>query len=153
MDLPKPGPEQKSLERLAGEWVGEETLHPSPFDPNGGKATSRVRNVMAVGGFALVQDYAQSRGPGVHFEGHGVFRWDGPAGEYSLAWIDSTGFPPSEFRGKFAGEVLTMVSKNMMGQTRATWTLQGTTGYEYRMDVSPDGQAWAPFLEGTYRRA
>ncbi len=153
MDLPKPGPEQKALERLAGEWIGDETVHPSPFDPVGGKATSTVKNAVAAGGFALAQDYVQSRGGNVHFEGHGVFRWDGMAGEYALAWIDSTGFPPSEFRGKFAGEVLTLVSKNPMGMTRATWTLKGATAYEYRMDVSGDGSTWQPFLEGTYRRA
>lgn len=152
MEMPKPGPEHKALERLAGVWVGEETIHPGPFDPVGGKATARVENVMAVGGFALVQDYAQERGSGVNFNGHGVLRWDGPAGEYAMAWVDSSGMPPSEFRGKFAGEVLTLVSKGPMGHARATWTLQGAAGYDYKMDVSQDGATWHPFMVGTYRR-
>ena len=152
MDLPKPGPEHKALERLAGTWVGEETIHPGPFDPVGGKATAVVRNVMAVGGFALVQDYEQTREGGVNFIGHGVLRWDGPAGEYSLLWVDSTGFPPSEYRGKFAGEVLTLSYKGPMGHSRAIWTLKGATGYDYRMELSQDGATWHPFMDGSYRK-
>jgi hypothetical protein len=151
--MPKPGPEHKALERLAGDWVGEEKIHPGPFDPVGGKATSRVRNAMVAGGFAMAQDYEQTRDSGMTFAGHGVFRWDGPAGEYALQWIDSTGFPPGDYRGKFAGEVLTLVHAGPMGHVRATWVLRGAAGYDYRMDVSPDGATWHPFLEGSYRKA
>ena len=31
----------KKLEKFAGTWLGEETLHPSPWEPKGGKATAK----------------------------------------------------------------------------------------------------------------
>jgi hypothetical protein len=39
--MPVPGPPHKRLALLAGEWAGEEVLHPSPWDPEGGTALGR----------------------------------------------------------------------------------------------------------------
>lgn len=154
MDMPKPGPEHRALERLAGHWVGEETIHPGPFDPAGGTARAEVTNTMAVAGFALVQDYAQERGGAVSFRGHGILRWDAAAGEYAFYWVDSFGMPPSEYRGKLVDDVLSMSYAGPMGLARAVWTLVGSDRYDYRMEVSGDsGASWHPFMEGAYRRA
>jgi hypothetical protein len=152
MEMPKPSAEQKKLERLAGTWEGEEKVHPSPFDPVGGTARSTVRNVMAVDGFALVQDYEQDRGrPGL-FRGHAVVHHDPVSKEYVLQWIDNAGMGASTYRGTFDGDVLRLSSAQAMGHSRATWTLEGADRYGYLMEVSPDGATWHPFLEATYRR-
>jgi hypothetical protein len=152
MEMPKPSPEQKKLERLAGRWEGEEKVHPSPWDPAGGTATGRVENRIAVDGFALVQDYEQDRGgPGL-FRGHAVLHHDAAANDYVLQWIDNSGMGASTYRGTFDGDVLTMTTRNLMGSARATWTLDGGDSYRYLMEVSPDGATWHPFLEATYRR-
>lgn len=152
MDMPKPSPQQKKLERLAGDWDGDEKVYPTPWDPAGGPARGRVKNVMAVDGFALVQEYEQERGGAVNFRGHAILHHDAAASEYVLVWIDNSGMGLSTYRGTFEGDVLTMSSKQPMGQARATWTIEGKDTYRYLMEVSPDGAAWHPFLEGTYRR-
>ena len=62
MDMPKPGPAQQQLARLAGNWSGEEKLLPSPWDPKGGIATGKAANRLALDGWIVVQDYEQARG-------------------------------------------------------------------------------------------
>jgi hypothetical protein len=62
MEMPKPTAAHKQLELLAGDWVGEEIMHPSPWATGGGTATARVRNRVGLDGFAVIQDYVQERG-------------------------------------------------------------------------------------------
>ncbi|MDB4949964.1 MAG: hypothetical protein JWM27_2613 [Gemmatimonadetes bacterium] len=152
MEMPKPTDAHRKMEAMVGEWRGEERIHPSPWDPAGGIATARVSNRLALDGFAVVQDYEQDRGAGVNFRGHGVLRYDAAAGEYAFHWFDSSGMPPGEFRGPFDGDVLTVTHRGPQGHARAIFDF-GTAGrYLYRMEVSGDGEAWHPFLEGEYTR-
>ncbi len=152
MTMPKVTEAHRQLERLVGAWSGEERLYPSPFDPQGGAAVGRVRNRLALDGFAVVQDYEQERDGAIGFRGHGVFRWDADDRSYALHWFDSLGLAPSEFRGGFEGDVLTLVNAGPQGVTRAVFELRGDDSYVYRMQVSPDGSNWFPFMEGTYAR-
>jgi len=152
MEMPGLTAAHRKLERMVGRWIGEETLHPSPWDAKGGTATGKVTNARALEGFAVVQDYAQERGGAVTYRGHGVLRFDPPTGEYVFHWFDSIGSPPNEFRGTFDGDVLALQQRSPRGISRAVWTLVGADRYDYRMDVSPDGTAWACFMEGVYRR-
>lgn len=151
MTMPKVTEAHRRLERLVGTWQGEERLYPSPFDPQGGAAIGRARNRLALDGFAVVQDYEQERDGAVNYRGHGVFRWDDRDRSYVLHWLDSMGMPPNEFRGTLDGDVLTLTSHSPQGVVRATWEL-GQDRYNYRMQVSPDGSNWFPFMEGTYSR-
>jgi hypothetical protein len=152
MQMPTLTEPHRRLEALVGRWRGEEQLQPSPWDPVGGMATGVVQNALALDGFAVVQDYAQERGGRVTFRGHGVFRWDPEAQDYALHWFDSMGQDPVLFRGTFEGGVLTLSSRQAHGLTRAAFDLRQRDEYTYRMDVSPDGQNWFPFMSGTYRR-
>jgi len=111
-----------------------------------------VQNRRALDGFAVVQDYEQERNGKIKFRGHGVFRFDGEDGSYTLHWFDSLGLPPSEFRGRFEGDVLTLTNAGPQGITRAVFELHGNRGYTYRMQVSPDGTNWFPFMDGDYTR-
>ena len=43
MEMPTPGAAHFKLERLVGLWMGEERVHPSPWDPKGGDAVGRNR--------------------------------------------------------------------------------------------------------------
>lgn len=151
MEMPRPTGAHRRLERLVGTWYAEERLHPSPWDLQGDTATGLVRNVLALDGFAVVQDYEQSRRGAVTFRGHGVFRWD-PVQGYVLHWFDSTGRPPSEFRGHFEGDVLLLTSSGPQGHSRAMWDLTEAGRYRYRMEVSPDGLHWSSAMEGVYTR-
>lgn len=150
MEMPKLTAAHRQLERLIGRWAGEEKIHPSPFDAQGGKAIACLENRLALDGFAVVQDYEQEKNGAVVFRGHGVFRWEAMQQCYEMHWFDSMGLAPTVFRGNFTGEVLKLTSQSPQGYSRATFDF-GTKGhYEFLMEVSPDGQQWFPFMEGRY---
>jgi Protein of unknown function (DUF1579) len=153
MDMPKPGDGHRKLEKLVGNWTGEEKLHPSPWDPRGGVAQARVNNRLSLSGFNVVQDYEQWRGEAVTFAGHGVFSFNPKDNSYSMHWWDSMGMPPNVFTGKFDGDVLTLTSPSAQGQSRAIFDLREPGSYVFKMDVSPDGKQWRTFMEGKYRRS
>ena len=153
MDMPKPGEEHRRLGKLVGVWKGEEKLSPSPWDPVGGTATGKVENRSALDGFAVIQEYEQERNGAVSFRGHGVFCWDSAQNSYLFQWIDSMGMPPSDFRGTFEGDVLTLSNKGPMGQSRAVFDLRDKDVYRFRMEISPDGNQWLTFMDGRYERA
>jgi hypothetical protein len=152
MEMPQPNDLNKKLEQLVGTWSGEEKIHPNPFEPEGGTATGQVENRATLDGFAVVQDYQQSRENHHSFGGHGVFRYDAAREEYELYWFDTMGMAPSVFRGSFEGNVLDLVSKSPEGSYRARFEFEPTDSYRFQMEVSGDGENWSPFLEGTYHR-
>ena len=145
--------EHRRLHTLAGRWAGKERMHPSPFDAKGGPAMGLVENRIALDGLALVHDYQQERNGAVHFQGHGVFRWDAQEKLYVLYWFDSWGLAPNVFRGGFEGNVLTLVCHDSQGQTRIVYDLGQAGKYGFRMDICADGKTWLPFADGTYTRA
>jgi len=152
MDMPQLSEAHRKLQRLAGSWTGDETIHPSPWDPQGGPATGRVENRSVLGGFIVVQDYEQQRGGRISFEGHGIFRYDAVKRDYVLHWFDSFGMPPNEFRGEFEGDVLTMTARDHQGYSRATFDFGEADRYAFRMEVSPDAESWSMVVEGSYFR-
>ena len=153
MEMPKPTEAHKKLATLVGQWTGQEQMHPSPWDPKGGTATGRSDNRMALDGFALLHDYVQERNGAVSFTGHGVLTFDPQEKCYLMHWWDSMGFPANVFKGGFEGSTLTMTRPEAQGQSRAVWEFQDGKSYRFRMEFSPDGNQWHPFMEGTYARA
>lgn len=151
MEMPRPGEGHRKLERLVGNWTGEETMHESPWSP-GGKMTGKVRNVRALDGFAVVQDYEQVQNGQVAFRGHGVFRFDAKSGKYQMNWFDSFGMPASLMEGTFEGDVLRMQMIIEQGHMRVRWDLTKPGEIDYLMEVSGDGKNWQPMLEGAYRK-
>ena len=153
MQMPQPGDAHRKLQGMTGTWSGEETIHPSPWDAAGGRATARVRNRLALNDLVLIQEYEQTRGDcdAPTFVGHGVLRWDDDTREYVFHWFDSVRTAPGEFRGTFDGDVLTLVRRDGPGWARARFAFAGDR-YTYGMDVSGDGEQWHPFLQGEYTR-
>jgi hypothetical protein len=152
MEMPQIGEPHNKLARLAGTWVGEEKLYPSPWDPKGGPAVARITNRIALDGFAIVQDYEQERHGKANFKGLAVFTWDSMQKNYILTWWDTMGFPGHEFRGHFEGNTLTYSSKTSEGYMRAKFEFKDDNHYYHLMEVSGDNQIWAPFMEGTYSK-
>jgi hypothetical protein len=152
MEMPKPGDAHRKLRLLLGEWIGEEQLHPSPWDRMGGVATGKVINRLALDGFAVIQEYLQERTGRNNFIGHGIFTWNESEHCYELWWFDSMGMPPSHFRGAFDDDILTLTSKNSQGQMRAVFDFSKGSTYRYTMEVSSDGSQWSPFMDGRYAR-
>ena len=150
--MPQLSDAHRQLAKIVGDWRGEEKLHPSPWDPVGGMADARVQNRLALGGFVVVQDYEQKRGGQVTFEGHAVFRYDAQAQCYVSHWFDSMAMQPNEFRGQFVNDVMTLNMQGPMGHNRTVFDFSKPGQYTFKMEVSPDGQHWHPFMEGKYAR-
>ena len=154
MEMPKPGEAHARLQTLVGRWHGGETLHPAPWDPAGGTATAVIENRVVLGGFAVVQEYEQTRDGTPTFSGHGLFWWDGVAGQHVMTWFDSMMGVPAEYRGAFDGDVLRLVHAMPQGGfSRCSFdctTCRAITPSV--LEMSPDGATWAPALEGTYTR-
>lgn len=150
MDMPKPGPAHARLHRLAGQWGGEETVHPAPHDP-GGSATAFLNNRIALGGFTVVQEYEQYRHGRSTYSGHGVFWFDPVASQYAMTWFDSMMGAALEFRGDFDGDVLRLAHTPIGGGLlRATFDCGIPGEYVFVMEVSADGASWTPTMEGAY---
>jgi len=155
MEMPKPTAAHQRLNVLAGKWKGQEKMHPSPWDPQGGMAEATIDNQLVLDGFAIAQSYAQRRGGAISFTGHCVMNYDGEAKEYQMHWWDSMGTPVNVFRGQFQGQSLVLTGQNPMGHSRSTFDLSqaGAGRYSFKMEFSPDGKQWGPFMDGNYVRA
>lgn len=153
MEMPKPGAEHRTLAKMAGIWVGEEKLHPSPWDPKGGTATGRVEARMDLDGFALISDYTQERDGKVVFRGHGVYGWDRSRERYFMTWFDSmSGGLPSTCYGNLEGDTITFENKSEQGLSRYIYKLESETAQGFRIESSQDGKTWMTFLETRYTR-
>jgi hypothetical protein len=150
MDMPKLTPGHQALSILVGNWIGEESLKPSPWDPVGGPAVGRVHNRPALGGFAVIQDYEQERDGVVSFLGHAVFLWDAKANVIVMHWFDSWGMAPVAYSGTLAGKILVLQGPSGGGFGKAIWDFSRPGIYDYTLAVSPDGKQWSVFQDGRY---
>jgi uncharacterized protein YodC (DUF2158 family) len=150
--MPEPTDGHRRLEKLVGHWEGEETMHPSQWDPNGGSALGRNRNRLDLGGFAVVSDYEQERDGSVTFAGHGVYTYSPDSDEYTLHWFDCLGSPPEVFVGGFEGDVLKLGHGGPGMHARMTSDFSIDGEMRAKMEMSPDGAEWQVLFEATYRR-
>ena len=153
MEMPKVLEEHKRLKALAGNWTGEEKLHPSPWDPKGGDATSRFQARFDLEDFFLIADYVEERGGQVAYRGHGVYGYDPQQKQYTLHWFDSMGSgTPQPARGKWEGNRLSFQNTNPMGHSRYSYVFEGENRYRFSIENSQDGKAWSTMMEGMFTR-
>ncbi len=152
MDMPKAGPTHARLLAFAGEWEGTESVEPSPWG-KGGPALGRASFRGDLDGFAVIQDYVQLKDSLVTFRGHAVFTVDPKTDEVLWYWFDSIGFPPDgPARGRFEGDVLTLLRVTERGASRYVHQISAT---EYRFSIEnkfPGDADFKPFMRGTYTR-
>jgi hypothetical protein len=153
MEMPQPSDGHRKLEKIAGHWAGEETMHPSPWDPKGGKAIGRIRSRMALNGFALINDYEQERDGAITFTGHGVFTYDPKTDVYSLVWFDCMGAPPEIFKGTFENNILKLAHGGPGMHVRLSYDLSAPGYLVMSMEMSPDGAAWNRLFDGRLQRS
>jgi hypothetical protein len=153
--MPQPNEHHTKLHRLAGTWIGEETLSPSPWGP-GGRTTGRYTGRVDIDGFFVIQDYVQEKQGQITYRGHGIFGWDDRQKSYIWYWIDSMGeVPPSPSRGQWQGDTL-MFEHEPMGDRRGRYTFQfpDQSSYRFKIENSQDGgKTWQVFMEATYRKS
>lgn len=152
MSVPKPSDRHLKLHALAGNWTGQEKLHPSPWDSAGGDAVAECRAKVALNGLCVIMDYVQRRDGHVSYQGHGVYGWDDKRGKYTMYWFDSmsgaTLSPASE--GTWTGNSLVYVNKSAMGWGRYSYHFESDERYRFTIETSQDGQSWQFFLESVF---
>ncbi|HEV8374818.1 MAG TPA: DUF1579 family protein [Candidatus Polarisedimenticolia bacterium] len=153
MEMPKVTEHHAKLKDLAGTWVAEEQISPSPWDPEGGPAVGKATARVDVDGFFLLMDYVQERGGKVSYRGHGVYGWDAKEKCYTMHWFDSFGMPlVGPARGTWEGNRLMFQNNTPMGQGRYIYEFEGDGRYRFKIENSPDGNNWTTFMEGRYTR-
>ncbi len=152
MQMPTPSPGHRQFERMAGTWEGTETMYPSPWDPKGGTAIGRTVGRVAVGGFALVIDYQQTRNGVVTFSGHGIYTFDPTSDLYGMTWVDSIGSPPEHFTGKFTDDVLVLGHDGPPMHVRMRSDYSQSDRIASSMEMSEDGRSWKTLFDGEYHR-
>ena len=141
-----------SLCRLAGRWLGRETLHsPAGTEPEG-QAEGRFSNRIFEGRY-LVNEYEQSVDGKVVFRGHGIYGFDPGSKCYSMYWVDSNGTPPgSPLLGVFEENQLVFLKRGDGGTTRYAYRFDAENCFRFGLSVSADGQIFQPVLTGRYER-
>ena len=153
MEMPNVQEQHRRLEKLAGSWVGEETLSPSPWDPKGGPAMGKIEARVGLDGFFLISDYVQERNGKVSYRGHGVYGYDQKQGRWTMHWFDNMGMGCTGVAlGIWEGDKLIFQSQGEMGHGRFTYTFLADGRHNFKLENSMDGKNWQLFMEGNYRR-
>jgi len=153
-EMPVVSEEHVRLHVFEGEWIGEETMSPSPWGP-GGPAVGKYSGKIACDGFFIAQDYQQEKDGAVSYRGHGVFGYDAAQARVAWYWVDSMGSVPAQPAwGTWNGTTLELRSESPHGHGRYTYVFDGRDRYEFKLENSFDGgQTWHTFMTGKYRRA
>jgi len=147
---PKPGPELKKLDVLAGSWVLEGDVKPNPMGP-GGKMSESEKCDWMEGGFYLtchVEFKSANSGSGSALC---VFGYSPSDKAYTYREFNSWGeFEDS--RGTLDGDSWTWTNDEKMGNTtmkgRFTMKFTSSTSYSFTYEMSADGAKWATVVEG-----
>jgi len=154
MQMSPPDEHHKKLQALAGQWKGDEIMHPSPWNPESARATSKANAKMGLGGFFLIMEYEQFRNGQSSYSGHGVFGWDQAQGKYTMHWFDVMGMDPgAPALGTWEGNKLQFVKAHPMGHGRYTYEFKPDGSYTFRLENSQDGNNWMAFIDATFQRA
>jgi hypothetical protein len=153
MHEPEPSAHHRKLAVLAGSWIGEETMHPSPWNPDPAKATGHIDSRMDIDGLFLISDYHQVRDEEVTFRGHGVYGYDPASERFTMYWFDSMSYQGGIALGTWVGDELVFERSSHRGTSRYVYEIVGPDEYRFRIEMSPDGEALTPWLECVWKRS
>jgi Protein of unknown function (DUF1579) len=147
---PKPAPEHKKLEMLAGSWALEGDVKPSPMGP-GGKVTETERCEWMEGGFFLICHVDFKTANSGSGTGLSVLGYSSGEKAYTYREFNSWGeFEDS--RGTLDGDTWTWTSDEKMGDTvtkgRFTMKFTSPASYTFMYEMSADGAKWTTAVDG-----
>jgi hypothetical protein len=146
---PKPGPELKKLDVLAGSWTVEGDIKPGPMG-SAGKMTEIQKCEWMEGGYFLVchVDYKSSMGNGY---GMGVMGYSKDDKAYTYHEFNSWG-ESMDSKGGVDGDTWTWSSDEKMGDKimkgRFIMKMTSSTSYDFTYETSPDGAKWTMAVDG-----
>ena len=150
MEMPKPGPEVKKLEALAGTWTLDGDVKPGHMGP-GGKVLETEKCEWMEGNFFLVctinyKSETMGNGSGASYTGYSN---DDKAYTYREfnSWGEFT-----DAKGSLDGDTWTWTSNEKMGDTtvkgKFTMKILSPTAYNFSFEMSPDGTKWNLIMDG-----
>jgi Protein of unknown function (DUF1579) len=148
--MPKPAPEIKKLDLLAGSWVLEGDVKPSAMGP-GGKITENEKCEWMEGGFFLVCHVDFKSASAGNGSGLAVLGYSTSEKTYTYREFNSWGeFEDS--RGTLDGDTWTWISDekidDSMGKGRFTMKFSSPASYTFTYEMSPDGAKWTTEVDG-----
>jgi hypothetical protein len=149
MPMPKPAPELAKLDFLAGNWISDGDLKPSPMGP-GGKMTATDEARWMDGKFFMV---LHSKFTGAMGDGSSIaiFGYNPEKKVYTYNEYDSMG-QANYSEGTIDGDTWTWNSEENMGgqkfKGRFIMKVLTPTSYTYKYEMSQDGTNWTPVMEG-----
>jgi hypothetical protein len=148
MEMPKPAPELKQLDWMAGSWKLDGDTKPSPMGP-GGEWTMTEDVHWMQGGFFLVS-HSKFSGAGMG-EGSSIsiMGYDTDAKKFTYNEFNSWG-EAGKSMGTADGKTWTWLGEdNKMGKGRFIMNVTSPTSYTLQYDMSKDGNNWTTVMTGT----
>ena len=153
-EMPKPTEDHKRLHAMAGTWKSDETLYPSPWDPNQRKAQGRAECRIALDGLVVVTDYEQLKDGKAGYRGHGVFGFDAQKRQPYMQWADNMmPIAAATVWGSWEANVLTFEMSGPQGMNRYVYAFEKDGSYTFSIQWSKDGGSWQKFMDGRFARA
>jgi hypothetical protein len=148
--MPKPGPELKKLDFLAGNWTMNADVKGSPDSPSG-KLTGTDQIEWMEGGYFLVWHSKVMNGDKPYFSGTSYMGYDLNDKIYTYDNFNSVG-EAEHSKGTVDGDTWTWSADAKMGGTtykgRYIMKILSPTAYSFKYDMSKDGTAWMTIMEG-----
>lgn len=135
-----------TLQRFAGNWLGE-MKYPNKT------VRYQMSARLALDGRAVIADDEQLENGLITFRAHKVFGYHEYQKVFTYHFFDSDGATPlTAAQGDWQDEALVFNQQTPFGRVRYTYACVGEDRFEYRMDVSEDGEAWEQYQRGVFRR-
>lgn len=152
-DTPKLTKEHQKLEKFVGEWEGEETMHPSPWLPEGGKAKGRYSIKLDLDGFWLVFTYQQKMNKKITYKARGIVGYDTTKKQYTMNWFENHGSGAYPSTGTLERNKLTVEHEDERGKHRYSFAMAKPDVLKFVGEMSHDGgQSWSTWMDGKYTR-
>jgi hypothetical protein len=149
-EMPKPGPEHKKLDVLAGSWTIDGDVKPNPMGP-GGKMTETEKCEWMEGGFFLVCRVDIKTATMGNGSGMSVLGYSTEDKAYTYREFNSWGeFDDS--KGSVDGNTWTWTSDEKMGGStmkgRFVMKITSPASYDFSFEMSRDGTKWTVVVDG-----
>jgi Protein of unknown function (DUF1579) len=150
-EMPKPGPELKKLDVLAGSWNLDADMKASPMGP-AGKVTETEKCDWMEGNFYLVcrlefKSATMGNGSGISILGYSA---DDKA--YTYREFNSWG-EFGDSKGTLDGDTFSWTSDDKMGKGRFIMKNLTPTSYNFSYEMSQDGAKWTLVMDGKATKA
>ena len=148
MNIPQVREQHQKLHKLAGKWVGEDILYPTPWNPQRSTATTTVTLEVNLDGFFVIGGDVQEQNGKTVFLAHKVYGFDDATNTYTFHFFDSLGANPTvPARGTWEGDTLVLNQETPRGDVQYVYVFESDNRYRFHMDLN--GQR---FIEGIYNR-